>query len=157
MPNGPVHARITMVVAVVVIPSVSITSHMQPVDILLLVSGALLGLAINPDLDLSENRFNNDLQHISKNFLKFAWDGYWYMYGRLIHHRSPISHSPILGTLIRMIYMIPVLTLIVVPLSYILSDHSIFIVFVILFTGLCVSDLFHIIADILVSEIKRLI
>ena len=37
--------------------------------------------------------------------LAFLWWGFWWPYGRLIPHRSLLSHAPIIGTLGRLLYL----------------------------------------------------
>lgn len=154
MPNGKTHAKITTVVSVL-IPMAAISYGVPVLSSIVMCIGATLGLAINPDLDLSENRVRNDVRHPVRNIIKTIWDLYWFPYGRLIHHRSLVSHSPIFGTLIRSIYMSPIIFSIIYILSQIMPDRSIFNIFVLLFIGLCISDIFHIVADVIVSEAKH--
>ena len=61
------------------------------------------GLWLSPDLDV-----------ISKPAKRWGLLGIlWFPYRKLIPHRSWISHAPIIGTLIRLVYLCTLLTLII--------------------------------------------
>ena len=67
--------------------------------------GCFLGIAMTPDLDqisISKNEWR-----LVKKFgpLGFLWCAYWWLYARIIPHRSIWSHLPILGTVIRLLYI----------------------------------------------------
>ena len=57
------------------------------------------GFLCNGDLD------TNSRIHSRWMYLKC----YWYPYKKFMRHRSLLSHGPILGTLIRLIYLLPLL------------------------------------------------
>ncbi len=63
-----------------------------------IIAGAshfLGGYWLSPDLDIKSRPFRR------WSILRFIW----IPYQRLIPHRSPLSHSPVLGSLIRFVYL----------------------------------------------------
>ncbi len=53
------------------------------------------GLYLSPDLDL-----------VSKPYKRWGWLRWiWIPYQKFIPHRSPLSHAPVLGSLIRLAYL----------------------------------------------------
>lgn len=73
---------------------------------LALAGGAWAGWLIDPDLDQpgrthTENRITRNLGPLAGG----AWRALWAPYAILIPHRSPLSHWPGLGTLIRAGYL----------------------------------------------------
>ena len=96
MPSGTTHDRITLWT----LPWVSsitygLTHHNG--DLTLLLSGGFLfgGLMFGPDLDI------RSLQFKRWGLLRVIW----IPYQRLLRHRSLLSHGPILGTCIRVLYL----------------------------------------------------
>lgn len=65
----------------------------SPDHLLCLVGGSLTGIIINPDLDLAENFKLSPTKII------------WYPYGKLISHRSLVSHLPVISTILRVLYL----------------------------------------------------
>lgn len=68
-------------------------------------TGCLLGILLTPDLDqegLSSSE-NAVIKHTLG--LGYLWLLLWYPYARLIRHRSPWSHLPLLGTAGRLLYV----------------------------------------------------
>jgi uncharacterized metal-binding protein len=53
------------------------------------------GLYLSPDLDL-----------VSKPYKRWGWLRWiWIPYQKYIPHRSPLSHAPIIGSIIRLLYL----------------------------------------------------
>ncbi|MEL7225148.1 MAG: metal-binding protein [Cyanobacteria bacterium P01_D01_bin.36] len=95
MPSGRTHDRITFwCLPAVVIPTALITR--SPV-ITSIVSASFLvgGLMLGPDLDI------HSVQYTRWGPLRWIW----LPYQIAIKHRSPISHGPIIGTALRVIYL----------------------------------------------------
>jgi uncharacterized metal-binding protein len=112
------------------------------------------GTAFNPDLDLESDPYNHWW------FLKW----YWYLYQYLIPHRGWISHSPIIGTLVRLIYLSPVVAvilsaLVITELTSIEKITEWYVVnkkfLISAAAGLEASSLLHIIADKISTWFKR--
>jgi uncharacterized metal-binding protein len=70
--------------------------------------GMAATLAVNPDLDLLESSFKSKAR---KKFLLLPWWILWMPYSVSFRHRSPYSHAPILGTLIRILYLLVIISL----------------------------------------------
>jgi uncharacterized metal-binding protein len=125
-----------------------------PAVALPMTAGCLAGIWIEPDLDVeeltrSEYSLINSPAPIS--WLGWLWVLFWWPYGKLIRHRSPLSHWPVLGTALRLLYLsIPLLLFSAftggMPLL-LLSPLLPFAPF--LFAGLVLSDLAHWMADVL--------
>jgi uncharacterized metal-binding protein len=96
MPSGMTHDRITLWT----LPWVASISYglTRNGDLTLLVSGGFLfsGLMFGPDLDI------NSIQLQRWGLLR----GIWLPYRKLLRHRSLFSHGPIIGTCIRVLYLL---------------------------------------------------
>lgn len=153
MPDGRVHTKLTLGLQLVTVPSVFILS---PTDFIGLQLGIVATYFVNPDLDITTNRLG-----IAKYF------GFE-TYRKLVPHRFGLakrhwntsisnvllfSHFPLIGTVVRTILVLLPLTVLLLLFNaiYILDIGFIFY----LYLGMALSDLFHILADILVSSLKR--
>lgn len=113
-------------------------------------AGALLGLMIGPDLDLSYSRL--------------GWFGKLSLadeYTTLVPHRAKISHTPFLGTLVRApVVFLPLILFLVLPIMAIANGKlgtSLAIPWLVLlkvFSGLCVADTWHIACDWIEGTLK---
>lgn len=95
MPSGRTHDRITLWS----LPAVAALTFLlsQSSRITLIVSGGFLfsGLMFGPDLDIR-----------SRQFQRWGWLRWlWVPYQQRIPHRSLLSHGPILGTALRLLYL----------------------------------------------------
>jgi len=95
MPSGRTHDRITLWS----LPFLtSLTFGLtQSGNVTLLVSGAFLfsGLMFSPDLDLQSRPY--------KRWGPLRW--IWIPYQKTLRHRSLLSHGPIIGTTLRVLYL----------------------------------------------------
>lgn len=95
MPSGRTHDRITLWG----LPFVAGISYgqTQSSNLTLILSGAFLfsELMFGPDLDL------NSVQYKRWGYLRWIW----IPYQKTLRHRSLLSHGPILGTTLRLIYL----------------------------------------------------
>jgi len=95
MPSGQTHDRITLWG----LPFVAglTFGQTQSGDLTLLVSGAFLfsGLMFGPDMDLYS------VQYKRWGFLRWIW----IPYQKTLRHRSLLSHGPIIGTTLRLLYL----------------------------------------------------
>jgi len=120
--------------------------------------GAIGGLFLTPDLDIDAGSMSEEevrrISPLGENF----WWVYWYPYRRLIPHRSPLSHFPLVGTLGRLLYLsIPYL--IILAVTFILNQAAFalltiaglwlvfFPYFQIAVLGLASADLLHFLMD----------
>ncbi|MEO0405755.1 MAG: metal-binding protein [Cyanobacteria bacterium P01_A01_bin.135] len=101
MPSGRTHDRITLwSLPVVVFVSLLLTGSSA---LTLSVLGGFLfgGLMLGPDLDTR-----------SIHFRRWGWLRWiWVPYRNSIAHRSPLSHGPIIGTTLRVLYVLVLLGL----------------------------------------------
>lgn len=95
MPSGKTHDRITLwSLPLVVAFGWAITRNST---LVLLICGGFLfgGLMLGPDLDIHSVHF--------KRWGWFRW--IWIPYRGSMRHRSPLSHAPIVGTVLRVVYL----------------------------------------------------
>lgn len=72
-----------------------------------IAGGALAGLVLTPDLDLDEGCIANDIvRRTAGRKVERLWSLFWLPYSRLIRHRSHLSHLPLLGTALRLAYLL---------------------------------------------------
>lgn len=124
MPSGKSHTIATTTLSL----SLTLVSLCYgTIETAIMGAGALTGLIIDPDLD-------QDGWTISEARVGKIWFLLWYPYGKLFKHRG-ISHWPIIGTLTRAWFILPLAFWI---------DLQIVLLF---FGGLCLADILHIIMD----------
>ena len=106
MSSGKAHAIATVVTGGVAAPL--LVAAGQPVtSALALAGGCLLGLVFNSDLDVRRRDTHSDtiMRHSVGRTIWWIWNLLWQPYAYLIpHHRHPLSHFPLLGTVLRVIY-----------------------------------------------------
>ena len=85
--------------------------------------GCLSGIILSPDLDIP-NRTRSEylVYRYMGKILGGVWFVLWWPYGKLIPHRSPLSHMPILGTALRMVYMYLVGSIVMFSVSGLLGN-----------------------------------
>jgi len=141
MPDGKTHAIGTGMIA-----SGTVAAglyFMLPADVVgMIVIGELATLIINPDLDQAEAR-------------KGCLAALFWPYGKLIPHRSWLSHFPVVGTFIRVGYIYGLWFL----AAYLAKVHFGVLVNVQmlsfwLFAGMALSDTFHAVLDVADSRLK---
>jgi uncharacterized metal-binding protein len=96
MPSGRTHDRITLYsLPITAVLSLTIT---QDTALTLTTCGGFLfsGLMLGPDLDVRSLHF--------KRWGWFRW--IWLPYQGSLKHRSPLSHGPITGTVVRVMYLL---------------------------------------------------
>jgi uncharacterized metal-binding protein len=96
MPSGRTHDRITLwTLPIVAGLTLAMTRNSLPT--LMICAGYLFGgLMLGPDLDLHSIHY--------KRWGWFRW--IWLPYRNNIRHRSPYSHAPIMGTTLRVVYLL---------------------------------------------------
>jgi uncharacterized metal-binding protein len=71
-----------------------------------LAGGALAGIFLSPDLDVDGGSISfYHVRHVAGCLPGLVWSWIWRPYARLIPHRSPLSHWPVISTLIRLGYL----------------------------------------------------
>jgi uncharacterized metal-binding protein len=150
MATGTTHGRITLYLAVITSPIALIATH-SIIESVAIGLGCLIGLVIDPDLDI--DHVTESERRMIKLFgpLAYLWLGLWLPYALIIPHRSFLSHMPILGTAIRLLYLAGWLYLTLYSLDMV--DKALVIlgsnlgVIMWLCLGLAISDIGHWIAD----------
>lgn len=128
--NGREHRRLNLIVAPGIIgSSAAIAYYLSESSVVVMgieaavITAFVFQYAINPDLDILENSIEAKLNRrwipswIYGSLLKtVAWMLlrtmyrigliYMWVYARLIPHRHPLSHAPILGTVLRLGYVL---------------------------------------------------
>jgi len=118
--------------------------------------GILFGVFMDPDLDLPGKTMSEARMRQVNPVLGQLWYWFWWPYAKMSHHRG-ISHVPVLGTGIRVVYLLWVpLLLYVILLAGSVSMYPEFVVVMIglavsAFTGLCIADGVHIAYDYIAS------
>jgi uncharacterized metal-binding protein len=164
MPSGRTHDRITLWTLPLVGGLTFVTTRSSSLT-LIVCSGFLIGgLLFGPDLDIHSVHF--------KRWGWFRW--IWIPYRGSMKHRSPLSHSPITGTALRIVYLLAWLGLASVVILAIVNElwqlgltwndiahrvgrslqqHS--FEWLILVLGLELGALSHYLADAVLSTYKR--
>lgn len=113
MPSGKTHAVATTVAASALPPLLALTAGLSLQHAIAFGLGCLTGLVVNPDLDVDHGSNSHSLvKRYAGNIVALFWFLFWWPYARLIPHRSPLSHFPILGTILRLVYLLTPLYLI---------------------------------------------
>ncbi|WP_299407513.1 metal-binding protein [Acaryochloris sp. IP29b_bin.148] len=95
MPSGRTHDQITLGM----LPGITIIT-------LVLSRSASLTLSLSSAFLFSGLMFGPDLDIYSVQYKRWGWlRGIWLPYQKLLHHRSWLSHGPIIGTLLRLFYL----------------------------------------------------
>lgn len=136
MPNRTVHEATSIGLGVALVP-LGYQAGLPLPYAFLLGLGSILCVWVNPDLDVAERRRQG------------MWRLYWYPYGKAVPHRHWISHMPIIGTAVRLIYLLPLLAL-----SYLIRPPT-WEVSRVLILGLALGDTLHWLLDITTTSIKR--
>lgn len=159
MPSGRAHAAMSTGAAVGLYWFGGQWGLTEPAT-LALAGGAALGIVVTPDLDVDQPVHSHSV--VLRKFgplLAFIWRMIWLPYGLAIRHRSWVSHMPLVGTAIRVVYLAGMGGLVwyILSFSYAPPFHPEDLVPSLPFalSGLAVSDTFHWASDILWSKFKR--
>jgi uncharacterized metal-binding protein len=153
MPDGTTHSLATLLLA----GTVGLGSyHLHLLDqphAIAMAGGCLAGLLLTPDLDVDTGSDSDDwIRRLFGRGPAIVWWILWRPYSYLIPHRSPLSHFPIVGTVIRLGYvsLIAWVTVWLLDLLVTLQIPAIRSIpwwFPLGFTGLALADLGHWILD----------
>ncbi len=104
MASGQTHAACTLALSALSFGAIQGTLA-DPLIASACALGCLSGVFITPDLDQQTRSMSESLL-IRRTFgLGYLWLLLWFPYAKLIKHRSPLSHFPVLGTAGRLFYM----------------------------------------------------
>jgi len=127
MASGVVHNTVTVAASAMLVPTVM--AYGFPMGTAVAVgAGCLAGIFLTPDLDQETyNRIENKFRKSKNPFVAILGNLYiifWMPYALAVSHRSFVSHAPIVGTLIRVIYLIAGTALVLFLSGHVLSFVS---------------------------------
>lgn len=144
MPSGRVHSLATLV-GMTAVPTAMYAAGFQPAEMVACAVGFAITLKVNPDLDLA-TRFPK------KQPAKWLWWAIWFPYAKLFGHRSFWSHAPIIGTALRVAYVLIYVTILAEILGVdIYGSQSLYWILY----GMALSDVAHGLLDVSVSFVKE--
>ncbi len=104
MPNGRCHSAATIATASAFLTYGSAGAGWAAYA----AFGAFIGLVVEPDLDQDFQAAPlGVIRETGGDGLAKIWQLYWSPYARLLPHRSFWSHAPVVGTLGRILYLVP--------------------------------------------------
>ena len=144
MPDGHTHNRATgLLIAVTIGGALYLGAPLvSSADV---IAGMTVGFFVGPDLDVDGGSIamNNIRQNIGR-LPAWLWKVFWWPYATLMPHRSYWSHTPIIGTLVRVGYMAFMLFPLAIWVASTVDPwHLLFV-----FAGLCAVDTLHWFMDI---------
>ena len=145
MPNGRTHDKITLFV----LPIIAITLYILKLPIME-ISIISFGFVF------ASFMFNGDLDIKSSPYRRWGLlRKIWKPYQRHFHHRSIYTHGILIGTLIRLLYilLIPVILMAIISPEYIHLLYSFNAI--ILYIGLELGSAIHTISDYTYSFVKK--
>jgi len=151
MPKGNVHRITTLAIASISGIVLAKTGTLPLDQAIAFASGCSAGILLTPDLDLIAG---SDGQNMARRAfgrpVAAAWRIFWLPYSIFIRHRSSFSHGPIIGTIIRLLYVSIPIGLILFGISRLVSLPAtpIFTHYALIATiGLMTADTAHFIMD----------
>lgn len=146
-------------------------------------AGVAAGILLSPDMDLNEGYEGGSLLIRYTGLFGRFWVLLWKPYAFLIAHRSPLSHAPVLGTILRLAYLyglysilyffywiivmmfgghpaffyVPALDIYWAELTGKLPLTLDVIQDGVFFFGLCLADTLHAVMDVLSTDLKRIV
>ncbi len=106
MPSGRTHDRITMWVLPIVVAITFWQTRNGNLTLLVAIGFMLGGLLFGPDLDI------HSVQYKRWGFLRWIW----LPYQKKLRHRSFLSHGPVIGTTLRIVYFTLIVSVIAIIL-----------------------------------------
>ncbi len=118
-------------------------------DCIALAGGCLAGILLTPDLDVNRGSISNyHARRLGGCVLGLAWGLLWKPYASIVPHRSIFSHAPIIGTVLRLGYLVMVYLLVVGLLGLTgIKVAGLPAWLPMAFTGLALADILHWILD----------
>jgi uncharacterized metal-binding protein len=157
MPSGQVHAAISIVAAGGLYLAAGQLGQPAPLP-LALAGGCLAGILITPDLDVDARVRSHRLVRENAGMIAYlVWRSLWLPYAQLIPHRSWVSHAPVIGTILRLVYLVFMTGLVLMALGLSVEPGSLPGWWIWAASGLAVSDALHWAADVSASRVKRMV
>lgn len=157
MPGGRVHAAITIATASgVIAPYAIVNLDGNPYWY---IAGCVVGLLVTPDLDIDKGNISDSFLRKVFPPIQWVWRTIWFPYAKLLPHRSPLSHFPILGTLLRIGYIFLIVNVLHF-IFHLMTGNIVSIVWIWNWSfvfGLCHVDTCHFLADISIKSKEQFI
>lgn len=149
MPSGRTHAGTTAIIGVVSV----FYPYPDIISLVLFSVGCFLGLVVYPDLDVDVGNYGyHIIRVVFGRKLAKVWKYFWWLYAKVIPHRSWISHFPVVGTAIRVAYIGFPLFVLISTLEYNYEYENLLF----MFYGLVLVDTVHFVMDIVSTGFKRM-
>lgn len=155
MATGLEHENATMILS----PVVGVAVFHFTGDVILgccAMWGCYMGIYVSPDLDIAEVTRSERIAMNRYAIVGRLYYLYWIPYGRIIPHRHPLSHWPVLGTVLRVFYLLafPFIVSLALgnwfpqlPMMFLAATFSLYFLAAVL--GLCVADAAHWAMDVM--------
>lgn len=96
MPSGRTHDRITLCTLPMTAIAALVVSRSSTLTLIVCAGFLFGGLMLGPDLDTH-----------SVHYKRWGWIRWiWLPYRGSVRHRSPLSHAPVTGTVVRVVYLL---------------------------------------------------
>lgn len=165
MSSGRAHRRASLALAFPAAIGVGYLARSAPAG-LWAGAGCAAGVFVTPDLDqegISAVEWDIVQAFGAFGAVGFLWLAYWHLYAWAIPHRSPWSHLPAFGTLLRVLYLSPLviaaiavacavvrwLALGAFTVNGVIWNAGFWFAAWWAFIGLCISDTAHFFMDVL--------
>ena len=151
--DGKAH-KVSNVAAMCAMTGAALAFSKIEVAVAILV-GSYAGTVITPDYDL-DSKLPRSLFTVIP-ILRTLWRWFWLWYMKLVPHRSWVSHTPVIGTFIRFLYLFFGVSFLLLFVDwgfggvfttinqYMTPDF--FVLALIAFLAWCIQDLIHYILD----------
>lgn len=117
MSSGQKHSGITIGLSGGIAAGAISSYFLQPLDILVMSICCLVGIVLTPDKDLDAGAIDNMyIRNKLGGFVGWLWWVLWTPYRTSIKHRSFWSHTPVIGTAIRLSYLVFPIIILILPI-----------------------------------------
>lgn len=105
MPNGQTHTKMTLA-ATIAVGAGAFFVGIPPLQAVAASIGCLTGAILSPDADVDGGFLgHNHVRRVFGSVIGKVWEVAWFPYAKLVPHRHPISHAPVISTIIRLAYV----------------------------------------------------
>jgi uncharacterized metal-binding protein len=130
---------------------------MPTAELLALTGGCMAGLVLTPDLDVNDKVYGHHLvQREAGRLPALVWKWIWLPYSRLVPHRHWISHTPLIGTTLRLGYLVLIAWLLLAVFGHPWPWNELPSWAPLAVVGLILSDTLHFASDLLITRLKRI-
>ena len=164
MPSGRTHDRITLWCLPIVVGTSVWLTYSLSLTVIICLSYLVGGFMLGPDLDIHSIQY--------RRWGPFRW--IWLPYQKALKHRSRLSHGPIIGTALRVVYLavwIGLFTIVIVEVLNVVWDAKLtwqslsvtfnyllnhyFVEWLAILIGLEIGAISHLVSDAMGSHLVR--